>query len=157
MLLLLQLILRWLTGRVVSDEEIPAQARSKQPGDYTLADIIAMPRGADPLLGIALHHHNGRIAALAVERLAKHEYVRLVALTQEAHYDAREAAVMRSSHDEPLLIEIAIRDDEPELAVTAARLIRSPDQAMRLLQSKYPRVHAIAHTVLESHRLVAHA
>jgi len=157
MLLLLQLILRWLADRVVSDEEIPARTRNKQPGDYTLADIVAMPRGADPLLGIALHHHVDRIAALAVERLAKHEHVRLVALTQEASYGAREAAVLRSSQDEALLVEIAIRDDDPELAVTAAKLVRSPDQAMRLLQSKYPRVHAIAHTVLESHRLVAHA
>ncbi|HVM90374.1 MAG TPA: hypothetical protein VMU11_00570 [Verrucomicrobiae bacterium] len=117
--------------------------RSKEVPDYTEEDVRNLPANSPLFAAIAMYHVNGDTAALAAERIREHTRLRILALTQEAPLFARIVAARRLQSDQDLLVELCIRDDEPALAVFAARLVSSASHIGKLQRSKYETVRHI--------------
>ena len=119
------------------------QRRTKELSDYTEDDVRAMPANSPLFAAIAMYHVNGDIAAVAAERIRDEARIRILALTQEAQVLARIVATRRMQFDQGLMVELAIRDDHPALAVFAANLVRAQPHIGNLQKSKYEAVRHI--------------
>lgn len=119
----------------------PRSARyGKQPTDYTLRDVEDLPRGHIALMGIACTHQNAAVAGLAARKLTDHEKLRILAIVPEAHNEARMVAIIRHEHDQHLMLQLALRDDNLEIAMFAADLLKNPFLLRRLQESKLEQV-----------------
>jgi hypothetical protein len=132
-------ILRRIAGLFLKDR--PRSARyGKQPDEFTLRDVEELPRGHIALMGIACTNQNAAVAALAAQKLTDLEKLRILAIVPEAHNEARMVGIIRHVRDQHLMLQLALRDDNVEIALFAAGLLTNPFLLRRLQESKLEEV-----------------
>lgn len=133
-------LLRRIAGLLLKDR--PRSARyGKQPDEFTLRDVEELPRGHIALMGIACcANQKAAVAALAAQKLTDLEKLRILAIVPEAHNEARMVGIIRHERDQHLMLQLALRDDNVEIALFAASLLTNPFLLRRLQESRLEQV-----------------
>ncbi len=141
--------IRRLYRRLLAEREAEQSVCMTPPSlNATLEDVERLDPEDPLLVAIAIRHHDPTIAGAAAERVKPRRSLRMIANTQEASREARIVVIgklgrCRAGLEDPFLVELAIRDDDPIVAQFAAHHVRMPWWINELRRSKYETVRLV--------------
>lgn len=121
----------------------------------TIGDIECLDPEDPLLVAIAIRHHDPTIAGAAAERVKPRRSLRMIVRSTEASNEARIVAIGRLRFDEEFFVEIAIRDDDPVVALFAAHHVRAREWIGELRRSTYETVRLVVATSSDNADLLA--
>jgi hypothetical protein len=143
--------------KCLSEEKSLASTHAGSPAlEMTLEDIERLDPEDPFLVVIAIRHHDPTIAGAAAECVKPRRSLRMIARSPEASNEARIVAIGRLKFDEELFVELAIRDDDPVVALFAAQHVKSREWIPELRRSKYETVRLVIVTESDDPELLRH-